>query len=287
MDLGFHGEVADFYQRYQRGYPAAVIDALAGAFGLTGDDLVVDLGCGTGQLTLPLAGRVRAMAGVDPEPDMLLRARQAAADAGVANVTWMVGADTDLPALGALLGERSVAAVTIGQALHWMNPGQVFRAAAGLARRHRRPVRHRRCQPAAVRRGPGRCGLPGHPGQGQLRRRADPGPGHRQRLLRAAGQPAAAAGPAAAGHHADPPGPGRARPVHRARRGVPGARHGQRSSRRLIRRPDSTRPAAPMTARYAADHSRCGPTSPSVRPRSSATPWYSGDHSTITPTALG
>jgi SAM-dependent methyltransferase len=134
MDLGFHGEVADFYQRYRRGYPPPVIDALAEAFGLTGEDTVVDLGCGTGQLTLPLAGRVRAVAGVDPEPDMLRRGRQAAADAGVANVSWIVGADTDLPALGRLLGERSAATVTIGQALHWMNDGEVFRAAAGLVR---------------------------------------------------------------------------------------------------------------------------------------------------------
>jgi SAM-dependent methyltransferase len=134
MDLGFHGEVADFYQRYRRGYPPPVIDALVEAFGLTREDVVVDLGCGTGQLTLPLAGRVRGVAGVDPEPDMLRRARQTAADAGVANVTWMVGADTDLPALGRLLGGQSVAAVTIGQALHWMNDGEVFRAAARLAR---------------------------------------------------------------------------------------------------------------------------------------------------------
>src|SRR5690348_13244460 len=53
VDLGFGGEVADFYHRYRRGYPPAVLDTLAATFGLTGDDIVVDLGCGTGQLTLP------------------------------------------------------------------------------------------------------------------------------------------------------------------------------------------------------------------------------------------
>ena len=76
VDLGFRGEVADLYHRYRHGYPAAVIDALAGAFGLTGQDVVVDLGCGNGQLTLPMARRVRAVVRVDPEPDMLRRARR-------------------------------------------------------------------------------------------------------------------------------------------------------------------------------------------------------------------
>lgn len=103
-DLGFGGEVAGSYHWYRRGYPPAVIDTLIGVFALTGDDVVIDLGCGTGQLTLPIAGQVRAVAGVDPEPDMLARARQAAAEQGVRNASWLLGADTDIPALAALLG---------------------------------------------------------------------------------------------------------------------------------------------------------------------------------------
>jgi len=134
MDLGFRGEVADFYHRYRHGYPAAVLDALTAAFALTGQDVVVDLGCGTGQLALPLAARVRAVIGMDPEPDMLQRARRAAGARQVRNVTWLIGADTDIPALHGLLGDRAVAAVTIGQALHWMNHEDLFRAAVPLVR---------------------------------------------------------------------------------------------------------------------------------------------------------
>lgn len=134
MDLGFGGEVVDFYHRYRHGYPAAVVDILAGAFALTAADLVVDLGCGTGQLTLPISQRVHAVIGVDPEPGMLRRARQAAHEAGVTNVSWMLGADTDLPALRGVLGDNTVAAVTVGQALHWMRCDDVFRSAAALAR---------------------------------------------------------------------------------------------------------------------------------------------------------
>lgn len=134
MDLGFGGEVADFYHQYRRGYPPAVIDTLAGTLRLTGDDIVIDLGCGTGQLTLPIAGRVRAVAGVDPEPDMLARARRAAAEHGITNVTWLLGADTDMPALAALLGDQRAGAVTIGQALHWMRYRELFPTLAALLR---------------------------------------------------------------------------------------------------------------------------------------------------------
>ena len=108
VDLGFRGELVEFYHRYRHGYPGAVIDVLADLFGLNDRDVAVDLGCGTGQLTLALAGRVRAVLGVDPEPDMLRRARQAADEAGTGNVSWMLGADTDMPAVVRLLGGGSV-----------------------------------------------------------------------------------------------------------------------------------------------------------------------------------
>lgn len=126
--------MADIYHRYRHGYPAAVIDILADAFMLGAEDLVVDLGCGTGQLALPVARRVRAVVGMDPEPDMLRRARQAAHDADVCNVRWMLGANTDVPVLRDLFGEGSITAVTIGQALHWMSHDELFRSVGPLVR---------------------------------------------------------------------------------------------------------------------------------------------------------
>jgi hypothetical protein len=40
---------------------------------------------------------------MDPEPDMPVLARRSAPRPGVANISWVLGADRDLPALGALL----------------------------------------------------------------------------------------------------------------------------------------------------------------------------------------
>ncbi|WP_027863537.1 class I SAM-dependent methyltransferase [Marmoricola sp. URHB0036] len=134
MDLGFRGEVAGFYQRYRRGYPPAVIDVLVDVLGLTPADLVVDLGCGTGQLSIPVARRVGAVLGVDPEPDMLALARRTADEAGVHNTSWMVGSDREVTRLRAVLGQRRVAALTVGQALHWMDHRKLFSSATPMLR---------------------------------------------------------------------------------------------------------------------------------------------------------
>ncbi|MEU9918693.1 methyltransferase domain-containing protein [Streptomyces sp. NPDC051001] len=97
-------------------------------------DVVLDVGCGTGQLALPFASRVRSVTGMDPETDMLRLARDAADTQGIRNATWMLGADTDVPAPRTLLGERSPAVTGIGQALHWMHE-DLFRAVTPLLRR--------------------------------------------------------------------------------------------------------------------------------------------------------
>lgn len=133
----FGGEVSEYYQRFRRGYPPEAADALVSACGLTRDDVVLDLGCGTGQLTRVLAPRVGAVLGMDPEPDMLAEARRATAEP---NVSWLLGADTDLGALTAALGPSRLGAVTVAQALHWMDHEQLFatvhpllRAGGGIA----------------------------------------------------------------------------------------------------------------------------------------------------------
>lgn len=131
----FAGETADYYVRYRRGYREATVDAVASALGLAHDDVVIDLGCGTGLLTLPLARRVRLVIGVDPEADMLALARRRTDATLAAKVVWCVGTDGDLPALVNLVGAGSVGAVTVAQALHFMDYERLF----GQARRLLRP----------------------------------------------------------------------------------------------------------------------------------------------------
>ncbi|SIR94825.1 class I SAM-dependent methyltransferase [Micromonospora avicenniae] len=91
MGAGFSGDVATYYARHRLSYPPEVLDAIVGAYRLGPGDTVVELGCGTGQMSLPLASQVGTVVGVDPEPDMLALARRAALNAERANAAWLLG----------------------------------------------------------------------------------------------------------------------------------------------------------------------------------------------------
>ena len=119
---GFAGDAAEFYARYRRGYPTPVVDMLVDALALGPTDSVLDLGCGTGQLTIPLARRVGRIIGVDPEPDMLALAR-AAQEPGHP-VRWVQATTTDLPAIA--LHDGPFDAITLANVIHLVDRGALF-----------------------------------------------------------------------------------------------------------------------------------------------------------------
>ena len=124
--MEFSGDVADHYARFRRGYSGSALSFVVDRVQVGPGDLVVDLGCGTGQLALPLAGRVRHVLGIDPAPDMLAHARAAADRAGVRGISWMLGSDADVAALPDLLGTGAVAAVGVSNAIHLMDAPRLF-----------------------------------------------------------------------------------------------------------------------------------------------------------------
>ncbi len=129
MPSDFSGETAAMYARYRRDLPVEQAVRLAELAGLRPDDVLIDLGCGTGQLAVPMSEHCAAVVGVDPEPAMLagLRAR------GVDRVVCVLDDNDGLARLGAMLG-RPVGSVTIGNALHWMDEAATLHAAAALLR---------------------------------------------------------------------------------------------------------------------------------------------------------
>lgn len=120
--MTFSGDVADYYTHYRRGFDPPALAFVTDLLDVDPGGLVVDLGCGTGQLAIPLSTRVRHVLGVDPEPDMLGHARATALRQGATAATsWLLGSDADLPHLTSLLGGSTVAAVTISNAVHFMD----------------------------------------------------------------------------------------------------------------------------------------------------------------------
>ncbi len=118
-----------YYARFRPGYPPGLFRLLVETFGLSGEGRLLDLGCGTGQLAIPLAKNFREMVGMVPEPEMLAEA-VAAAEGGVKNVRWVQGSSKTLATMFPDLGMFRL--VSIGRAFHWMKRGEVLDALWGM-----------------------------------------------------------------------------------------------------------------------------------------------------------
>lgn len=110
---------APYYARYRYKYSPEFFRELVTRLNLDGTGRLLDLGCGTGQLTLPLSAHFEEAVGLDPEPEMLEQAKLATEEAGVKNIRWVEGGSADLPTLEDSLGSFRV--VTMGNSFHWMD----------------------------------------------------------------------------------------------------------------------------------------------------------------------
>lgn len=118
-----------YYAAHRPDYGDDVVGYLVERFALDEQSRVLDLGCGAGQLAVPLAARVGRVLGVDPNETMLEYAEQRAAEAGRENVAWLVGSDADL--------EEALAPLdltTMGRAFHRMDQDATLETLQGLTR---------------------------------------------------------------------------------------------------------------------------------------------------------
>jgi SAM-dependent methyltransferase len=124
---GFLSEgFADVYDRYRPAPAREVLDVLAAVGGVDHPQLVVDLGCGTGLSTRAWADRSDKVVGVEPNPRMVARARNASREPNVRYVE-AYAAETGL-------FPDSADLVTSFQAFHWMEPQPVLAEAARILR---------------------------------------------------------------------------------------------------------------------------------------------------------
>jgi ubiquinone/menaquinone biosynthesis C-methylase UbiE len=104
------------YAEHRPGYDEEALAYLADRFELGDSSRVLDLGCGAGQIAVPLAEHAGKVVAMDPNETMLRHARRRAERAGRENVERVVGSDTDL---GEELGTFGL--TTMGRSFHWMD----------------------------------------------------------------------------------------------------------------------------------------------------------------------
>lgn len=114
---------AEYYAKYRPSYPLAFFDFLIKEFSLDGLGRLLDLGCGTGQIAIPLASYFERVVGLDPEEDMLQIAEKEATKAGVNNAAWLLKRAEDI---GFTIGRFRLA--TMGSSFHWMEQRLVLTA---------------------------------------------------------------------------------------------------------------------------------------------------------------
>ncbi|KAL3857245.1 hypothetical protein ACJMK2_011937 [Sinanodonta woodiana] len=106
------------YALYRPTYPQSVYDAIlkychqSSGLGETELELAVDVGCGSGQSTLPLGKYFKKVIGLDVSPEQIKYA-----PTNIRNMSFQVGPSEDL----SFLKNDTVDLITVAQALHWMD----------------------------------------------------------------------------------------------------------------------------------------------------------------------
>jgi SAM-dependent methyltransferase len=121
----FNG-VATLYQATRQTYPAQIVDLLLATAGVGQGSPVLEIGCGTGQLTGDLAGRGFGLAAIDIGPAMIAAARGHVDDPAV---LFQVCSFEDFAA-----ADSSFDLIVSATAFHWIDPEIRFSKSTRLLR---------------------------------------------------------------------------------------------------------------------------------------------------------
>lgn len=121
-DPSLYAGSAAYYLRGRVPYPAALVDLLVDELDLDGRGRLLDLGCGPGSLSLPLAPHFEHVVAVDADEQMLAEGERQAQATGITNVAWVHARAEEL---SRSIGHFRLA--TLAQSFHWMDREGVAR----------------------------------------------------------------------------------------------------------------------------------------------------------------
>jgi len=108
-------DVADLYDEVRPGYQEFVIDEICSFAGMTIDSRILEIGCGTGQITLPFARRGYSILGLEPSSTMAALAIKNCTPYPNVDVLQTTFEKWPLPA-------ETFELVLSAQAFHWIEP---------------------------------------------------------------------------------------------------------------------------------------------------------------------
>jgi ubiquinone/menaquinone biosynthesis C-methylase UbiE len=118
-------EIAAEYDRHRPAYPDELVDQACRAAGIGSGDRVLEVGCGSGQLTRSLAGRGLRVMALEPGANLISLARQNLA--GTREVEFVNARFEDAP-----LPRGRFRAVFSASAFHWVDPDVSWQRAADV-----------------------------------------------------------------------------------------------------------------------------------------------------------
>jgi ubiquinone/menaquinone biosynthesis C-methylase UbiE len=118
-------EIAAEYDRHRPAYPDELVDHACRVAGIRSGDRVLEVGCGSGQLTRGLAARGLHVTAVEPGQSLMALARQNLEGAGEVEYVNAQFEDAPLP-------REQFQAVFSASAFHWIDPEVSWQKAAGV-----------------------------------------------------------------------------------------------------------------------------------------------------------
>ncbi|MBI2589175.1 methyltransferase domain-containing protein [Candidatus Saccharibacteria bacterium] len=107
---------AKYYAKYRSRYPKTLLAEIIQTFKLDGKGRLLDLGCGTGELTIPLAKYFTSVLAIDPDEGMLREGQKKIKKSKINNIIWQKGSSKELDKL-----KDPFRLVVIGGSFHWMD----------------------------------------------------------------------------------------------------------------------------------------------------------------------
>jgi ubiquinone/menaquinone biosynthesis C-methylase UbiE len=116
----FQGAAKD-YSKHRGEYPQEIIETIAAKLKLDGSGRLLDIGCGDGRLTFPLAKYFTKVVAIDSSPEMIAEAKKRAELLGIIKIGWEVKRAEDLDES---FGKFDC--ISFAQSLHWLDKEKIL-----------------------------------------------------------------------------------------------------------------------------------------------------------------